>query len=75
MFDAPSYDGINVFVHNPGTFPGYEISSVATSFAAHFGQIARVQVNGLQSVSLTDGTKMCYESPKSYRYGCGNIGV
>ncbi|VDO09524.1 unnamed protein product [Rodentolepis nana] len=68
MFDAPQYDGVNVFLHSPGTFPGYEISGVATSFAVHFGQIARVQVNGLQSVSSNEGNKKCYASPPPYRY-------
>ncbi|VUZ57347.1 unnamed protein product, partial [Hymenolepis diminuta] len=68
MFDAPRYNGVNVFVHSPGTFPGYEISGVATSFAVHFGQIARVHVTGLQSVSSNEGNKKCYDSPPPYRY-------
>ncbi|VDD82168.1 unnamed protein product [Mesocestoides corti] len=68
MFDAPNYDGINVFVHNPGTFPGYEISSMPTSFAVHFGQIARVEVTGLEFVSSSDGSKKCTRNPLPYRY-------
>lgn len=67
MFDAPSYDGINIFVHNPGTFPGYEISSMPSSFAVHFGQIARIQITGLQFVSTTRGFKKCSKHPKPYK--------
>lgn len=70
MFDAPSYDGINIFVHNPGTFPGFEISSLPTSFAVHFGQIARIQVNGLQFISTKQGIKKCSTNPKPYKFAC-----
>ncbi|VDN24219.1 unnamed protein product [Dibothriocephalus latus] len=67
MFTDKVYDGINVFVHNPGTFPTYEISHMPTSFPLRYGQIAHIEISGLQYTSDMSGRKACIKSTAPYR--------
>ncbi|TGZ71182.1 hypothetical protein CRM22_002781 [Opisthorchis felineus] len=61
-------DGINVFIHNPGTFPTYAISSMPTSFSLRYGQQAIIEVSGLQYQSDQSGRKSCALSRQPYKY-------
>ncbi len=67
MFDGNLTDGINVFLHNPQTVPGFEISRMPTSFAVHFGQRARVEVSGLRYESIPGSKIPCMESLKPFQ--------
>ncbi|VDL89515.1 unnamed protein product [Schistocephalus solidus] len=67
MFTDKVYDGINVFVHNPRTFPTYEISHMPTSFPLRYGQIAHIEISGLQYTSDMSGRKACIKSKNPYR--------
>ncbi|THD22827.1 FMRFamide-activated amiloride-sensitive sodium channel [Fasciola hepatica] len=61
-------DGIHVLVHNPFTFPTYEISSMPTSFSLRYGQQATVEVFGLKYRSDMSGRKSCIVKNNPYKY-------
>ncbi|VDP91966.1 unnamed protein product [Echinostoma caproni] len=61
-------DGIHVLVHNPNTFPTYEISNMPTSFSLRYGQQATVEVFGLKYRSDLSGRKSCIIHKAPYRY-------
>ncbi|KER21185.1 hypothetical protein T265_10438 [Opisthorchis viverrini] len=68
IFTNAINDGINVFIHNPGTFPTYAISSMPTSFSLRYGQQAIIEVSGLQYQSDQSGRKSCALSREPYKY-------
>ncbi|CAH8662735.1 unnamed protein product [Heterobilharzia americana] len=68
LFSSDIYDGINVIVHNPDTFPTYAFNYLPTSFALRFGQLATVDVSGLKYKSDMSGRKSCFSQRDPYRY-------
>ncbi|VDP98265.1 unnamed protein product [Trichobilharzia regenti] len=67
LFSSDIYDGINVIVHNPDTFPTYAFNYLSTSFALRYGQLATVDVSGLKYKSDMTGRKSCFPQRDPYR--------